>query len=326
MFFLQNMKEYKNLITPKFSEKWVLTIRWEKTEEIDADKDCKEISAAFQERGFKPLELVLQNSFLTKEYGVNAQYYFHFDLFYNPIRKINEKINKNDLIIVFYSGHGILDASKILILSPGSNSKIKDGFLGIEFKRIRENFEEFNGPKLYILDCCYAGAAYRVPEKKNEFILAAAGQEQTTHCFSQFTQEICSEIKNKNSLEFNISHLYHTLLTKNLKKTPVLLNMGIGGNLCFKWSGDEYFKEKAITEIMIIEFIIHFDVNAELLNEIVNKVETLAGELNFEVKKKSSYKIMMGSSITTVVIFKIEESFARFLQGILPENVAFRIE
>ena len=323
LFFLQNMKEYENIST-QFQEKRLITIRWDKTEEIDAQKDCDEITKVFHEKGFQIFDLILQNECLKKDYGLYADLYFQIDLFLNPMQKIIEKFNKNDLIILFYSGHGILDESKILVLSPGSKKqeKIRSG---IEFKRIREFFDNLTGPMLYILDCCYGGAAYRGPEKKIEFILASSGSASYAPTYSSFTQEICNLIKDKNSEEFDLNKLFNALLKKNLKSTPVLLNMGIGGDLSFKWSATDK-KQEISKDLAIIELIIHFDANEELLTVIMEKLVFLASKLDFQIEKDCCYKLMMGNSITTIVVFKIQEHFGRFLQGILPENVAFRIK
>jgi len=132
-----------------------------------------------------------------------------------PFYRILEKISKKDLIVVYYTGHGMVNADKLLVLFPGSKLVEKSQFSGIEFKYIREQFDDYEGPMLFLLDCCYAGAAYRAPKRPTEFILAAAGQEQQSQAISSFTYELVDIIKKHN--EFGLLQTYDCLTKGKLK-------------------------------------------------------------------------------------------------------------
>ncbi|MEI2762218.1 caspase family protein [Methanothrix soehngenii] len=100
----------------------------------------------------------------SKEYGNFSN---TFPLKNSPHHRVQEEIdrviqtaNKDDLILIYYSGHGKLDhAGKLHLATTNTNAKyLKSTSISINF--IKDLLDDSRTTKvILILDCCYSGLA-----------------------------------------------------------------------------------------------------------------------------------------------------------------------
>ena len=163
----------------------------------------------------------------------------------------------NSLVFVYY---GMLDEHRSLKISPGfqdemlkkiDNKKLNE----LHFKTIMDHLDEANANYLYILDCCYGGAAYRASKIKTKFLLASAGENQISPQYGTFTHKIIDYLKKED--EFDLGDLANYLQMSGLKSTPCLMNFGSTGNIIFNLNNQKMMKEKKTQEeLILIDFFI----------------------------------------------------------------------
>ena len=113
----------------------------------------------------------------------------------------NLDLSKNDLLIFYYSGHGLLSGSDLQLVLGKVNDESEYSLY--DAGHLIERFSDLGCPCLVILDCCYSGSLvgeseYKLGEILNTFstgksseisIIASSKSEQISLVSSVFTEE-----------------------------------------------------------------------------------------------------------------------------------------
>ncbi|KAH0558473.1 hypothetical protein GP486_004869 [Trichoglossum hirsutum] len=145
---------------------------------------------------------------------------------------VNQNDSPENLVIVYYGGHGIAgEESEGLELAAKGDG---DGDPKVLFNHILSTLRIIDCDVLIILDCCHAGMAF-YPEqpgtRKFELLTAAScddwvpGPEKAGSFTTVMVNEI-EELLKKQSSGFTVSTLYHKLYhSRELKTKPLLFDM-----------------------------------------------------------------------------------------------------
>lgn len=190
------------------------------------------------------------------------------------LQKINETLNsaaKNDLILIYYSGHGKLDVGGQLHLATVNTSMATLETTSIPLERIRTLFANSPSAKtVLILDCCYSGAvgkAFRgeVDEQLNlasggtgTFIMTAStglqmAQEKEEDKLGIFTRHLVEGVRTGDAdrdgdglITMNEIYNYvHDRVLQESPQKPMKWDLSVSGEMIFAKSGKSSAVERS---------------------------------------------------------------------------------
>ncbi|WP_417909330.1 caspase, EACC1-associated type [Candidatus Electronema sp. PJ] len=220
-----------------------------------------------------------------------------------PNREIEEKIEsvladagKNDLVLIYFSGHGKLNSSSGQLCLATTNTRLKTlQSTSVSVERIKSFFDSSaTRKKILILDCCYSGAAGSVFAKggvddqlqimsrgQGTFIMTAStgiqvAVEKESEQFSLFTKHLVEGIKSgeadKNDDGFVDMHELYEYVNEKVREDgaqePMKLDLHAKGEMIIAYSGKES-REKRRKEIR--RKLYDFAAQGLLTDDIVNE-------------------------------------------------------
>ncbi|KAH0537356.1 hypothetical protein FGG08_005835 [Glutinoglossum americanum] len=149
-------------------------------------------------------------------------------------RFVNDNDSPENLIIVYYGGHGVVDEGPWGLELAAKSRGDGNGDPRVYFNDMLATLRLIDCDVLIILDCCHAGKAFYpvMPGKRKFELLTASSEDDWTpgpEKPGSFTTVMVNEIeellKNQSS-GFTISTLYHKLYhSQKLETTPFLFDM-----------------------------------------------------------------------------------------------------
>ena len=212
--FFEHLNRAAKTVLPRSSRRYrevaVLLLQWQ-DDDLGTETEVNDLECLFQDMYHYRTERFLipsSDSATQLEYKLND-----FRKAYN---------HENDLLILYYGGHGSLDFSK---QRPSRSiwQANRNGGASLVWSDLQGILERAKSDVVFILDCCFAASAARCAGSKEG--LWACNSEVTTTGVNDnsFTRNLIEELKSLSTSRFNIAMLHARLMRRYRKPGPHML-------------------------------------------------------------------------------------------------------
>jgi hypothetical protein len=213
----------------KYKKVEVLLLTWEAASDDDIRKEVEEDTVALQEL-FEEIKYDVTTVSITRDSRTC------WNKLQRAISRFVEKYedDENDevLLLIHYNGHGSIRNGKSFWHPTGFAARKSDASdpssrpngPTIEYDDVHKIFDSINQDILFILDCCYAGAASNTKGPSNtKELLAACGSADRTPAAHSFTSRFvsCFREQLKTNTVFQVGWLYHSMINISQKPVPI---------------------------------------------------------------------------------------------------------
>ncbi|CAN9166386.1 unnamed protein product [Alternaria sp. RS040] len=200
----------------------VLVIKWQDAiDQLDVRQEVDDLANVFRKIfNYEVTELQLKEK--------NPQVQLEAEI----LRWVYEHDDPNNLLIVYYAGHGVYDkALKVLEFSPTDDAE--NDLRAIWNEAERTLIEKVKANVLTIMDCCYASDLLRnVPEHGRTFEMIAAsgigaptpepGENSFTRCLIKHLKELAVESSGNYGSYFDTHNLVERMTKERFDSPPKL--------------------------------------------------------------------------------------------------------
>ncbi len=191
---------------------------------VGVDVNFSEIPCALNDSKlmYDTFKKTLGNTF--NEFGSVCLYNANVDEFIGVIRNVKNRLQPEDNLIIYYSGHGEVSPNEELLLFLKDTDR---GDKKFKASRIKEVVENIPNHIIVILDCCHSGQGLKLADANNMLestnitVIAATSaisQAQFNKENSLFTLQFCNvlEIISRDDEEINLSSIQTKMHARGL--------------------------------------------------------------------------------------------------------------
>lgn len=230
------MKAFNNSKTAevKYTKVEVLLLTWEAGDDDDIREEVDEDTAAL-------LELFREINYTVTSVSILRDRRRGWHRLQRDLSKFVDKYedypNDDVLFLIHYNGHGSIRNKKSFWHPTGFAARPSDpsdraseqNGPTIEYDDVRKIFDSVVSQDiLFVLDCCYAGAASRSKGPSNtKELLAACGSADRTPAANSFTSRFveCFRAQLKTDPVFQVGWLFGSITDISQKPTPLHVNL-----------------------------------------------------------------------------------------------------
>lgn len=222
----------------------ILFIRWE-DDDLDTQSEINELREVF----LKIHVTKDQKEFTWEEYQIPSKDWDDEVELQLTKTKNNHAKYAQDLLVIYYGGHGKMDSSEKCLLYPRHTKPDRWGEMPeLDWTKYQDRFQEREAHVVFILDTCHAGAAASPPPLKSPWkglkeLFVACGKNERTTAVNEnsFTKALIKELRVFQAKEASctIAELASALAMKTrelgLRNTPIRVGLSKMANETGGW-------------------------------------------------------------------------------------------